>query len=1235
MESMKTHASSTEFLQNILRLKQQVRHPLPSDVIIYHCKNCDSDIPLNSLGVLDIKGTVEEPLGIVIDRIVQCFIQKHTNECPECLDMLAIDPDGPPKNILVSFPESDKQQMKDFNIANEAYTIRLMISQERSTDKVIFALYQMVTYEEETYSEFIECNFHTFLNMVKSEDEEDLIYDDECVNQYQHCLPRMIGGGRTLNASYNYECIWCPKEVIQLGKKGRFRELRSYREHFRAFHHSEDGTGVPMVDFLEKVQRVEPTWFCRVCKRHLSLGNVTRHKAICKLEQFSTESETDDSETVVGSRNKRFTTKKERKVLAPKRKKICIYDDTSEEEAEDEKNTTEQRETEENIKKQTLTKEKSRTKERDHVNFTDMPQTSEIPILVNLPEAQSNDPKRTILDDSLSCSEETRESFHSKHKKQVKIINTDYSFLDVDDEIYCSSSEDVIQDAFLEPKIEQIDDTEIEIAVNITPVATKDITHINKWWLKIPKHLYGDKGLGGPKIFLPTDSEEFVKRCTERYKKHQHEKLILDRNMKESESESAKLLQFSEDRDKPFLEKYTAFVRQSSAKDAIHLFSDEYEQLGITGAKASTAGQYKNRVLEFFKYMARKYNNFHLDWLLDFKSGIEKVYPDGNKTNDIFLPTKEDLTEFIKQFKYGGSIFIFYIFGLKHNYLGNPAANCGIRIFALKKLLSFLEKEIKDHEHVFVGNIIEKSKIVKCLVERISSLDGSICPEGTVKHLATASNKSHKKALLEQLEKCPERNITSIMKGVGDYINSEEFNIQRTLLVELACNKSKVPTSNEYMNSTQWLLEQLICLGGNRPCALLGITLKDWAERRPGFCPFFQDKENEMEEDNPNDDSRMVLKNPYKKPKGSSSNEPTGIIVKSETDKITVGAPCYIWFPNALADLVNDHSLMAQKVIPRSVDLYHPKTRLFLNSKGREITKIECKHFKNYIGLPMTAYDFRRSLSTFCLDNKNELIRSSESSVLRHKEATGFAYYYQKHGERVEYVSIQYALKHGLIKADMEKVDHYCLSLRKGAKKEEWELSQKRTDKALEYGQRIMEKKKKGLNESRQKGGRNWILPQEYDAFIEGVEEAILMEERRKMTGQNPGPFSNVLNYKPGTKGSGTFPPLSIWQIDMYRVMYGLSGEKGDAMRQAELSVYDRVPFSEGFTGRKKIVEELKKGKLVKDSDAIVANYWLDKIKAEARQIYQGKWLQLRFIFTEEQFLYNKEGLKSKMKLEI
>ena len=78
-----------------------------------------------------------------------------------------------------------------------------------------------------------------------------------------------------------------------------------------------------------------------------------------------------------------------------------------------------------------------------------------------------------------------------------------------------------------------------------------------------------------------------------------------------------------------------------------------------------------------------------------------------------------------------------------------------------------------------MGNIIEKSKIVRCLVERIKTLSESICPAGTIKHLATASNKSHKNALLEQMKRCPDRNMASIMKGVENYINSEEFNIQK------------------------------------------------------------------------------------------------------------------------------------------------------------------------------------------------------------------------------------------------------------------------------------------------------------------------------------------------------------------------------------------------------------------------------------------------------------------------
>ena len=108
---------------------------------------------------------------------------------------------------------------------------------------------------------------------------------------------------------------------------------------------------------------------------------------------------------------------------------------------------------------------------------------------------------------------------------------------------------------------------------------------------------------------------------------------------------------------------------------------------------------------------------------------------------------------------------------------------------------------------------------------------------------------------------------------------------------------------------------------------------------------------------------------------------------------------------------------------------------------------------------------------------------------------------------------------------------------------EEWELAQKRSDKALEYHQLILEQRKKGLQNARQKGNRYWILPNEYDAFIFGIEEAIRKEELRQEQGMEPGPFYNLLNYKPDKEDAGTFPPTHVWQVDMYRVLYGLVGE--------------------------------------------------------------------------------------------
>ena len=347
------------------------------------------------------------------------------------------------------------------------------------------------------------------------------------------------------------------------------------------------------------------------------------------------------------------------------------------------------------------------------------------------------------------------------------------------------------------------------------------------------------------------------------------------------------------------------------------------------------------------------------------------------------------------------------------------------------------------------------------------------------------------------------------------------------------------------------------------------------------------------------------------KPKGCENDAPTGVIVKSDTDKITVGAPCYLWFPSELADLVQAHTLMASKYFESKLDVHHPSTLLFMNSKGNQIQKIECKHFKEFIGLPIVAYDFRRSLSTFCFDSKSENIRKSEPSVLRHRAETGYAYYFQKHSDNVEYVNVQYALQHGLVKANEDDINKYLSDLKESAADEEWQLTQKRTDRAIQYSKELNEKEQQKMIDSKIKSGKKWILPNEYTSFVMGIMESISVEEDHQKENDNSGPFSQMLKYNPLHPDAGFFPPNSVWWRDFCRVLFGLTGYYGDEMRKAELSVYDGVPFCL-TSGRKKI-----KGKEDDEKYIAIASYWRDKIKEETKSSARKNIEAPRFLFNK------------------
>ena len=563
-------------------------------------------------------------------------------------------------------------------------------------------------------------------------------------------------------------------------------------------------------------------------------------------------------------------------------------------------------------------------------------------------------------------------------------------------------------------------------------------------------------------------------------------------------------------------------------------------------------------------------------------------------------------------------------------------------MFALKKFLDFIIQEAKDNEYVFKGDISDQGEALANITSRIERVRDSVCPKGIINTISRASNKNHKRNLIEQVAKMPQRNVKNIMDRIKEYLESDECFHEKAKFMEL-CKKTTTTTPKEYMNATNWLLEMIVCIGGNRPCAILGITNRDLVESKPGYCPFFPEDGTETFID---EEGRNVIKNPYVTKE--KKKEPTGLIINSETDKVVSDNPCFIWLPNELALLVRMHACIAKKILPPQIDRLHPSSRLLLNSHGNPIKEIRCNHFKKYLGFPISAYDFRRSLATFCLDSNNDLIKSTYCGVLRHKKTTGYGYYYPKerHGEIVEYVSVQYAAKKKLLKPSSKTLDtieeKIFNTLLKETESEEWVINQQRIDRALEAQETVEETRRKKVVAAKQKKGKTWILQNEFDNFCGGIEMAIQQEEERVKNRNLPGPFSYLLKYRPGVKDGGCFPPTTVFKVHMLRVLFGLDGEKGEAMRKAEMSVYHGVPFSE-MSGRKFIAFEKEKsqfGKGVtpleeKDDEWYVAFYWHQKLKADSRTRYEGKWRQLRFIFNDAELQYYKsKQFKIKLKRE-
>ena len=72
------------FLSNFQELKSKMRIPLPTDVILLQCENCQTNLPLNKGGLLTVGEQLQQDIDKVIEEMQKSLIDVHIKQSEEC-----------------------------------------------------------------------------------------------------------------------------------------------------------------------------------------------------------------------------------------------------------------------------------------------------------------------------------------------------------------------------------------------------------------------------------------------------------------------------------------------------------------------------------------------------------------------------------------------------------------------------------------------------------------------------------------------------------------------------------------------------------------------------------------------------------------------------------------------------------------------------------------------------------------------------------------------------------------------------------------------------------------------------------------------------------------------------------------------------------------------------------------------------------------------------------------------
>ena len=511
-------------------------------------------------------------------------------------------------------------------------------------------------------------------------------------------------------------------------------------------------------------------------------------------------------------------------------------------------------------------------------------------------------------------------------------------------------------------------------------------------------------------------------------------------------------------------------------------------------ADVSTVQMYtsavKNDILPAFH---RLFEPFNSQWILDCTTPKECTFEGGRRSHvtleEPIYMTSKILKEALDKSKENG---------------GQTGGQRGTIVNAAVQFMNFVElfynERLNMYGRVPYENVLIYHQGVKTFI------NGT----GTWKMVNDEKDKAQNENKLRKDYQFPNQE-RDILKRYKDYLKSEERQKCLNKVLIQSEDEDKIPSDREMTELAKIIMGELVAATGCRPVVLLKLTLGAYVDKHPGFNPYEVSNDDRIVDEEDGDDKIYRRVDPNVPPTNracvhqienntsecpemcENACQPDGFNVYITWDKTySSKGPSYLHIPKELKNMMDIYDIKRVRFFKGRKSQFTTKedwihddnTPFFLNSAGSPFKSLDLKHITEVFGIDVTAYRFRKIVSTWALSHASKEIRGAEEEALQHSLKVAKAHYMQNKMIKPQRLTQKYIEEENLFPKSVREEISKAESRVKSTVKE---TEKKRTKKRLES---LLDKKEayKLLRlENKPLGPKHRILGKNRSRFLELV----------------------------------------------------------------------------------------------------------------------------------------------------